>query len=52
MQPGQNLEYLLVAFGLVWLVFFGYAVVLARQVVQLRHEVEDLRGEAERRGQG
>lgn len=51
MPSGQNLEYVLVAFALVWLVFFGYAVVLARQVGQLRHEVEDLRDEAERRGQ-
>lgn len=51
MPPGQNLAYVLVAFALVWLVFFGYAVILARQVDLLRREVEALRGEFERRGQ-
>jgi CcmD family protein len=46
---GQHLEFVLVAYALVWLVFFGYAVVLARQVGQLRREVEDLRAEADQR---
>lgn len=52
MGPGQNLEYVLVAFALAWMAFFGYAVALTRQVVHMRREIEDLRIDTERRGPG
>lgn len=48
MGPGQNLDYVLVAFSVVWLGFFGYAVLLTRQVAHMRREIDDLRADTER----
>ncbi|MCS7207243.1 MAG: CcmD family protein [Dehalococcoidia bacterium] len=42
--PGQSaLPYLFVAFALVWIVFFGYLLYLARRQADLSRDVEQIR---------
>ena len=41
----QSFEFLFAAFTVVWLVLFGYAYLLSRQVAGLRQDVEALRAD-------
>lgn len=41
----QSFEFLFAAFTVTWLVLFGYAYLLSRQVVGLHQEVEALRAD-------
>jgi CcmD family protein len=43
----DNLEYLVGAYTVVWLAFFGYLVVLSRKQRQLRQDIDLLKAESE-----
>ena len=43
----DNLEYLVGAYTVVWLVLFGYLVVLSRKQRQLRRDIDLLKAESE-----
>ena len=38
----DNLDYLFAAFATVWVVIFGYVLLLSRKQRQLQHELESL----------
>jgi CcmD family protein len=39
----KNFEFLLTAWMVVWAIFFGYEVTVARRITQVREEIERLR---------
>lgn len=43
----RNLSYLFFAFGAIWILIFGYLVVLSRRAGRVRDELEELRREHE-----
>jgi CcmD family protein len=39
----KNFEFLLTAWMVVWAIFFGYEITVARRITQVREEIERLR---------
>jgi hypothetical protein len=39
----KNFEFLFAAWMLVWAIFFGYEITVARRLAQVRYEIESLR---------
>jgi hypothetical protein len=39
----KNFEFLFAAWMLVWAIFFGYEITVARRLAQVREEIESLR---------
>ena len=45
----RNLSYLFFAFGVIWIILFGYLLALGRRERRLRQELDELRrGDADR----
>lgn len=46
----DNLDYLFAAFASVWILIFGYVLLLSRKQRQLKHEIESLEKVIEEEG--
>ena len=45
----KNFEFLFTAWMIVWALFFGYEITVARRITQVRQEIERLKQQLDRR---